>query len=71
MERRANLKSSTTDSRAMYISSRLSINTPLDKSTAIVHGDVHVRLDDVTPYPTAGRKPRPDEYRGTVSLHKG
>lgn len=36
----------------------------------IVHGDVRVRLEDVEPYPTADRQPRPEEYRVTFSLHR-
>ena len=51
-------------------SSTYTLHTSVESGREIVHSTVRVRLEDVLPYPTADRAPRPDEYRVTLSFHK-
>lgn len=36
----------------------------------VVHGDVLIRLETVNPYPAADARPRPDDYRVTLSIRR-
>jgi hypothetical protein len=51
-------------------SSAYLLHTGLPAGGEIEHGNVRVRLVDVTPYPQADRPSRPEDYRVTLSVQK-